>query len=756
MRAEAGLLFSKSRYTFPAMTCLSDAEINALAEGRHSNPFAVFGIHPLTPDDGGAPTEWVVRGLFPEALAVELVDPADHSHLAPMEHVAGGLFEGKLPLRRAYAFSVQWNDARTEILRDPYTCRSMLGEVDLYLLGEGQHWRLWEKLGAHAATLDGVEGTHFAVWAPNAERVSVVGDFNRWDGRRCPMRLHPSNGIWEIFLPGVGEGAHYKYEIRARGGGLHVKCDPVAFFAQHGIQTASLVHNMQRFVWNDGDWMHARRGTEWHRRPVSIYEVHLASWARKVEEANRPLSYRELGDRLIPYVKDLGFTHIELMPVAEHPFDGSWGYQVTGYFAPTSRFGNPDEFREFVDRCHAAGIGVILDWVPAHFPKDAHGLANFDGTALYEHSDPRKGEHRDWGTLIFNYGRTEVRNFLIANALFWLDQYHIDGLRVDAVASMLYLDYSREPGDWVPNSHGGRENLEAISFLKQFNEVCYEHFPGVMTIAEESTAWPMVSRPTYLGGLGFGFKWNMGWMNDCLRYMALEPIHRKYHQGMITFSLLYAFHEHFMLVLSHDEVVHGKGSLLDKMPGDIWQKFANLRMFYAFMFAHPGKKLLFMGGEFGQWREWDHSGSLDWHLLAHPPHAGLQRLVRDLNHLLTSEPALYEKDDSHEGFEWVDFQDAESSVFSFLRKSDSGEPLLFVVNATPVPRSDYGVGVPAPGVYREVLNTDAEIYGGSNLGNFGGRHAESVGCHDRPCRIHLTLPPLAVVVLRRDTESPGA
>jgi len=514
------------------------------------------------------------------------------------------------------------------------------------------------------------------------------------------------------------------------------------------VKTASMVFDLKRYKWSDGDWMHQRKVIEWQKRPVSIYEVHLGSWARVVEEENRPLSYRELGDRLIPYVKKLGHTHIELMPIAEHPFDGSWGYQVTGYYAPTSRFGNPDEFRQFVDRCHAAEIGVILDWVPAHFPKDAHGLAKFDGSSLYEHADPRQGEHRDWGTLIFNFGRNEVRNFLIANALFWLQEYHLDGLRVDAVASMLYLDYSKEPGDWLPNSHGGRENLDAISFLKRFNEVCYEFFPGVMTIAEESTAWPMVSRPTYLGGLGFGFKWNMGWMNDSLRYMALEPIFRKYHQGSITFSLLYAFHEHFMLVLSHDEVVHGKGSLLDKMPGDVWQKFANLRMFYGYMFGHPGKKLLFMGCEFGQWSEWKHDESLDWHLLENPQHAGLAQLITDLNHLLVTEPALYELDDDHMGFEWIDFQDAESSIFSFLRKSVDGAFILFVVNATPVPRHNYRVGVPQPGYYREILNTDAGIYGGSNLGNLGGREAESVSCHGRPWSVDLTIPPLAVVAFK--------
>ncbi len=730
-----------------AMATLQDSDVYALLEARHSNPFAVLGPHAV--GDG-----WAVRAILPGAKEVAVVEPGGDGDRIVAERVGeSDLFEAQLPVARPYALRVVWWDDRVEVVRDPYAFRPHIGEVDLYLMGEGQHWRLWEQLGAHLIALDGVAGVHFGLWAPNAERVSVVGDFNQWDGRRHPMRLHPANGVWEIFIPGLGEGVHYKFEIRTRHGEILTKTDPLAFYAQHGVQTASLTFNLRRYQWSDGDWMHARKGKEWHREPVSVYEVHLGSWARVTEDGNRFLSYIELADRLIPYVKEQGFTHIELMPVAEHPFDGSWGYQVTGYFAPTSRYGNPDEFRAFVDRCHAEGLGVLLDWVPAHFPKDAHGLARFDGSALYEHSDPRQGEHRDWGTLIFNFGRNEVRNFLIANALFWLDQYHIDGLRVDAVASLLYLDYSREPGDWIPNIHGGRENLEAIDFLKKFNEVCYDHFPGVMTVAEESTAWPMVSRPTYLGGLGFGFKWNMGWMNDSLRYMSREPVFRKYHQGDITFSLLYAFHEHFMLALSHDEVVHGKGSLIDKMPGDVWQRFANLRMYYGYLFGHPGKKLLFMGGEFGQWSEWKHDQSLDWHLLDFPMHAGLQRLVRDLNHLYTGSSALYELDDSYEGFEWIDFQDAEASVFSFLRKSRSGEQLLFAINATPVPRYSYWLGVPELGFYEEVLNTDSEIYGGSNLGNYGGTEAFSHHLHGRPACICIHLPPLTTIIFRKRNAS---
>jgi 1,4-alpha-glucan branching enzyme len=563
------------------------------------------------------------------------------------------------------------------------------------------------------------------------------------------MRKLLGSGVWEIFLPAVHEGDHYKFEIKAAHGGILLKSDPFAFFSQHGTATASIVFNLKRYGWADEEWMEYRKTQEWHRRAVSMYEVHLGSWARHHAEGNRYLSYRELADSLLNYVCDMGYTHIELMPVAEHPFDGSWGYQVTGYYAPTSRFGNPDEFRYFVDRCHQRGIGVIVDWVPGHFPKDPHGLAEFDGTDLFEHADPRQGEHMDWGTLIFNYGRNEVRNFLIGNALFWMEEYHIDGLRVDAVASMLYLDYSRKAGEWVPNCFGGRENLEAIDFMKRFNEVCYSRFPGIMTCAEESTAWPGVSRPTYLGGLGFGFKWNMGWMHDFLKYMSLDPVFRRYHQGDVTFSLIYAFHEHFILVLSHDEVVHGKGSLFQKMPGDWWQKFANLRMFYAWMYAHPGKKLLFMGQEFAQTREWNHNQGLDWWLLDFPEHDGLRRLVAHLNWLYKNEPALWELDDTYEGFEWIDFHDADNSVIAFMRKAHNGAPLVFVVNATPVVREWYRIGVPGEGFYEEILNTDAQTYGGSNVGNYGGMHAEPVSWQGQSHSIVLRLPPLATIGFKK-------
>jgi len=726
----------------------SEGAINAIVTATHGDPFSVLGMHL-------AGEQLVVRAFRPDARALAVRNLANGTRFEAVQLHASGFFEAALERaeeRFPYILEFTGHDGSEWEQRDPYSFGVLLGPLDLHLFGEGNHYEIYHKLGAHLREVDGARGTSFHVWAPNAQRVSVVGDFNHWDGRVHPMRKLLGCGVWEIFLPDIGEGAHYKFEIKAAHGGLLLKSDPFAFFGQHGTATASMVFDLSRYQWNDAPWIAARREKEWHRAPLSVYEVHLGSWQRKVEENNRFLSYRELADTLLPYVCELGYTHIELLPVAEHPFEGSWGYQVTGYFAPTSRFGNPDEFRYFVDRCHQAGIGVILDWVPGHFPKDAHGLAEFDGTDLFEHADPRQGEHMDWGTLIFNYGRNEVRNFLIANGLFWLEQYHIDGLRVDAVASMLYLDYSRKPGEWVPNIHGGRENLEAIHFIKRFNEVCYERFPGIITIAEESTAWPGVSRPTYLGGLGFGFKWNMGWMHDFLTYMQKDPVHRRFHQGDITFSLIYAFHEHFILVLSHDEVVHGKGALLDKMPGDIWQKFANLRMFYAWMYAHPGKKLLFMGGEFGQWREWNHNQSLDWHLLQYPEHDGLRRLVQHLNWLYKTEPALFEADDSYEGFEWIDFHDSDNSVVAFKRKSRSGDILVFVVNATPVVREAYRVGVNGTGFYQEILNTDAQTYGGSNAGNMGGVHADPMPWQGKSHSILVRLPPLAVVGFKRQNS----
>jgi len=689
----------------------------------------------------------------PDAKQVDiLLDPKSKNGAIAAERIhREGFFQATIPNATRdldYRVRITGHHGSEQVTRDAYQYGPIMGEVDLHLFAEGQHWQIYEKFGAHLREIGGERGVYFAVWAPNAQRVSVVGDFNNWDGRVNPMRRLLGAGVWELFLPGITEGAHYKFEIRTQTGALLLKSDPFAFFSQHGTSTASLVCNLERYKWSDGDWIESRRKKDWPRSPISIYEVHLGSWQRKTGEENRQLSYLELAETLLPYVLEMGYTHIELMPIAEHPFEGSWGYQVTQYFAPTSRFGTPDECRHFIDKCHQAGIGVIMDWVPAHFPKDAHALAEFDGTDLYEHMDPRQGEHQDWGTLIFNFGRNEVRNFLIGNALFWFDKYHIDGLRVDAVASMLYLDYSRKEGQWIPNVFGGRENLDAIYFLKRCNEVCYEKFPGIMTIAEESTAWPGVSRPTYLGGLGFGFKWNMGWMHDFLQYMSLDPIFRRFHHNNITFSLLYAFQENFILVLSHDEVVHGKRSLISKMPGDEWQKFANLRMFHAWMYGQPGKKLLFMGGEFGQWHEWNHDTSLDWHLLGQPKHDGLRRLVQHLNYIYKSEPALWQQDDSFEGFEWIDFHDADNSVVSFIRKSRDGEKVVFVVNATPIVRPDYRLGVPAAGFYREIINTDAETYGGGNVGNYGGVQSEGHQWMGREHSILIQLPPLATVAFK--------
>ncbi len=631
--------------------------------------------------------------------------------------------------------------------------RPLLGfltEYDLYLLNESTHYNAWTKLGAHPAVVDGVPGTRFAVWAPDAENVSVIGDFNEWKDGRHPLRPRGSSGFWEGFVEGASQGQRYKYAIHSRYGGYQAeKSDPYGFAAEIRPSTASVIWDLSGYQWGDGAWMAERGERQALDRPVSIYEVHLGSWMRVPEEGNRWLTYRELAPRLAKYVKTQGFTHVELLPVSEHPYDASWGYHPVGYFAPTSRYGTPDDFRHFVDHLHQAGIAVLLDWVPAHFPRDAHGLGYFDGTHLYEHADPRQGEHRDWGSFVFNYGRREVSNFLLANALFWLEEYHIDGLRVDAVASMLYLDYSRQPGEWVPNAHGGRENLAAIDFLKRFNQLVYERHPDAVTVAEESTAWPMVSRPTYLGGLGFGLKWNMGWMHDILEYMVKDPVHRKYHHSDLTFGLLYAFHENFVLPFSHDEVVHGKGSMLGKMPGDVWQKFANLRLLYGFQFTQPGKKLLFMGQEFGQWNEWNHETSLDWHLLQHAPHAGLQHWVRNLNTLLKGEPALYERDFDPGGFQWIDANDSEQSILSFLRRGHDPDRMVAVVcNFTPVPRHNYRLGVPRGGFWEEALNSDATLYGGSGQGNFGGVHAAPVAAHGHGHSLSITLPPLAILVFR--------
>ena len=624
----------------------------------------------------------------------------------------------------------------------------LLTDYDLYLFGEGNHTRIYDKLGAHPMTLDGVEGVHFAVWAPNANRVSVVGDFNGWDGVRHRMQVRGATGVWEAFVPDAHVGTRYKFEIHPRGEGYFLKSDPYGFAFELPPASASIVSD-SRYEWQDAEWMQRRSGeSSWFEKPMAVYEVHLGSWARIPEESNRYLTYDELADRLIEYVHEMGYTHLELLPVMEHPFSGSWGYQVTGFYAPTSRFGTPAQFKRFVDKCHRAGVGVILDWVPGHFPKDAFALAKFDGTALYEHQDPRQGEHRDWGTLIFNYGRNEVRNFLLANALFWLEEFHVDGLRVDAVASMLYLDYSRQHGQWVPNRFGGRENLEAIDFVRQMNTLTHAQQPGSITIAEESTSWPSVSRPTYVGGLGFTYKWNMGWMNDILEYFRQDPIHRRWHHNKITFSMMYAFSENFMLPFSHDEVVHGKGSMFGKIPGDDWQKAATLRALYGFMYAHPGKKLMFMGCEFGQGREWNYDRSLDWHLLHQPLHAGLQRFVADLNRVYTSERAMYEQDFTPAGFTWIDCNDNENSVVSLMRRDKDGGSVVALFNFTPVPRDGYRIGVPFSGAYNELINSDSEAYGGSNLGNAGVVFTEDIASHGFDQSLRLAIPPLSFLLLK--------
>ncbi|MCU0494936.1 MAG: 1,4-alpha-glucan branching protein GlgB [Serpentinimonas sp.] len=721
-------------------------EVVALLEARHGNAFGFLGCHTL--DDGrkvartfqpSARRAW----FWPEGAAAGIEAEKSHHY---------GLFDLEIDPAHAHG-RYEWEYENFEgghwRTPDPYAFRPLLGDQDMYFFREGTHRRLYDCLGAHPDEIDGISGIRFAVWAPNARRVSVVGDFNNWDGRVHPMRLRIESGIWEIFIPSIPAGTHYKFELLSSEGHLLTKSDPFAFFSQHGTLTASLAYDLGRYTWGDSAWMQARASRHLYSHPMSIYEVHPGSWKRVPADNNRWQSWLEMADELIPYVKNLGFTHLELMGVAEHPFDGSWGYQVTGYYAPTSRYGTPDEFRAFVDRCHQNGLGVILDWVPGHFPKDAHGLARFDGTALFEHADPRQGEHQDWGTLIFNYGRNEVRNFLVANALFWLREYHIDGLRVDAVASMLYLDYSRNEGEWVPNAFGGRENLDAIAFMRELNRVCYEEHPGTTIVAEESTAWPGVSKPIDSGGLGFGFKWNMGWMNDSLRYVAHDPVHRKYHHGEATFSMLYAYDENFILVLSHDEVVHGKGSMINKMPGDRWQKFANLRMFYAWMWAHPGKKLLFMGGEFGQWNEWSHERSLDWHLFLGAEHAGLQKLVATLNELYTSRPALHALCHQPGGFEWLDANDADGSLFPFVRTGPDGERIYIVVNATPVPRKAYRLGVADAGAYRELLNTDAIEFGGSNVRNAPLLLTTETPWQNQPRSLVVDIPPLGAVYLAR-------
>ena len=731
------------------MVALS-AGARAVLEARHGDPFAFLGMHAA----GG---NLCVRVFLPWARRLWAVDAATGEVAGELSRVhEEGLWSGMLGRRPRFRYRLRAEGALGTVeFDDVYAFPPVLGDFDIHLLAEGTHHESYAVLGSHWREHDGVLGVSFAVWAPNARRVSVVGDFNDWDGRRYPMRLRQGAGIWEIFIPGLEPDHVYKYEILGAGGTLlPLKADPYAERAERPPATATVVAPPSRHGWNDTEWIETRWRRNDRHAPISIYEAHLGSWRRNAAEGRRYLTYRELAEQLVPYVRDMGFTHLELMPVSEYPFDGSWGYQPIGLFAPTNRFGTPDDFRAFVEACHAAGLALWLDWVPGHFPTDAHGLARFDGMALYEHADPRQGFQPDWNTYVYNFGRREVANFLLSNARYWIDAFHIDGLRVDAVASMLYLDYSRQAGEWVPNEFGGRENLAAIAFLKRMNELVFGTGSGATTAAEESTAWPMVSRPTYLGGLGFGFKWNMGWMHDTLRYMAQDPIHRKYHHNDLTFGLLYAFQENFVLPLSHDEVVHGKGSLVGKMPGDRWQRFANLRAYYGFMWTHPGKKLLFMGGEFAQQHEWNHDTSLDWHLLGDPLHRGVQRAVRDLNRLYRELPALHELDTEPDGFQWIDAGDAEQSTLAYMRRSrDPHELAVVVANFTPVPRHDYRIGVPHGGLYRERFNSDAFDYGGSGLGNAGAVRAQAHPAHGQAHSLVLTLPPLATLLF---THEPGS
>ncbi|RLC28216.1 MAG: 1,4-alpha-glucan branching enzyme [Deltaproteobacteria bacterium] len=733
---------------------LTPEEIRHLVSARIADPFAFLGPHRAALEDGPCT---VVRALLPGARRVAVLDVDPPGKTAARLVDAGGLFEAVFPGERdlpPYRLEADFGTGPPATFYDCYAFGPVLTDEDLYLFNEGNHDRIYERMGAHPMAHQGIRGVLFAVWAPSATRVSVVGDFNQWDGRRHQMRCRDRSGVWELFVPHLGTGTRYKFEIRTREGTLLIKSDPFGFRFELRPRTAAVVDDPSPFPWSDGDWMAARRKQDPLKRPMAVYEVHLGSWRRKQQEGDRWITYREAAEELVAHVREMGFNHIQFLPLAEHPFDGSWGYQVTGYYAPTSRHGTPHDLMYLIDRCHREGLGVILDWVPAHFPGDPHGLEYFDGTHLYEHADPRKGRHRDWDTLIFNYGRNEVRNFLTANALYWLDRFHFDGLRVDAVASMLYLDYSRKDGDWVPNRYGGRENLEAVEFIRALNTKIFQYFPGAVTVAEESTAWPGVTRPVHLGGLGFMFKWNMGWMHDMLAFMSMDPIHRRFHMDKLTFALLYAFSENFILPLSHDEVVHGKASLLSKMPGDRWQKFANLRLLLGYMYAEPGKKTLFMGGEIGQWSEWGHDRQVEWELLQHPPHQGLQRYVRDLNRMYASEPALYERDTDPGGFQWIDFRDTDATVVSFIRKGDApGERLLFVFNFTPVPRPGYRVGAPVPGFYREVINSDAAVYGGSNVGMAGGATADPVPCHGLPASLTLTLPPLGMLVLKPAREN---
>ncbi|MBK8186231.1 MAG: 1,4-alpha-glucan branching protein GlgB [Cellvibrio sp.] len=727
----------------PADKLLSD-ELIRIIEATHHDPFSVLGRH-LLGSKSDAAADTLIRVYLPGARTAALVHQGQEFSLKRIE--GSDFFEWKgIGKYIKDHYQIHWFDRHNQehLDFDPYIFAPFLGDLDVHLFNEGQHWNIYQLLGAHEREINGIKGVTFATWAPNAERISIVGDFNEWDGRRHPMRVRGASGLWELFIPGLSAGSLYKFEIRNRQtGDIFLKADPYGQAFELRPQTSAIVVN-SNYEWKDAFWLQARAERNWLKSPFSVYELHLGSWRRGW--ANEFLNYRELAHQIVDYVKPLGFTHIEILPISEHPFDDSWGYQTTGYFAPTSRFGTPDDFKYCVDYLHQHNIGIILDWVPAHFPKDAFALAKFDGTALYEHEDPRLGEHRDWGTLIYNYGRNEVRNFLLSNALFWLKEFHIDGLRVDAVASMLYLDYSREDGDWLPNQYGGNENIEAIHFLRQFNELCHGHCPGALVIAEESTAWPQVTRPTWVGGLGFTLKWNMGWMHDTLNYFTKDPIHRQFHHDQLTFGMMYAFTENFMLPFSHDEVVHGKGSMIGKMPGDDWQKMANLRLLYTYMFTYPGTKLLFMGSEFAQWSEWANNRSLDWHLLDYAPHRGVHDTVRDLNHLYRNRSELYERSFEWNGFEWLDCHDSTQSIVSYIRKSDTGF-VIVLLNFTPIPRYAYRVGVPVAGQYKELFNSDSMFYGGSNLGNAEGLYSQDIPWMNHPYSVEITLPPLAGLII---------
>jgi 1,4-alpha-glucan branching enzyme len=728
------------------MPVISQDALNALAFADHGSPRDILGLHETE-------TGVVVRALRPDARDMWLVSGKKKPQ--PMKRIHdAGIFELEVPKVKKldYHFSYENHFGQTFEVQDGYNAPSQFGELDFYLHSQGTHRTIYDKLGAHPVEVNGVKGVNFAVWAPNARRVSVVGNFNYWDARYAPMQFLGASGIWELFIPGIEVGEAYKYAIRSHVKGYEAeKIDPYAFFAEKRPQTASIVTDLSTYTWGDSEWMEKRATFNALTAPISIYEMHLGSWKR---DANGEwLNYRQLADELVPYLNDMGFTHIEALPVAEHPFDGSWGYQVTGYYAPTSRYGTPQDFMYFVDKCHQHNIGVILDWVPAHFPKDGHALSFFDGTHLYSHEDPRQGEHPDWGTYVFNYGRGEVRNFLTANALFWLKKYHIDGFRVDAVSSMVYLDFSRKHGEWIPNKYGGRENLDAVDFLKEFNTVVHEEHPGVFTVAEESTSWAMVSRPVYLGGLGFTLKWNMGWMHDTLNYIKQDPIYRRYAHNQMTFAMMYAYTENFVLSLSHDEVVHGKGSLINKAPGDWWQKFATLRALMGYQYTSVGKKLNFMGHELGQWREWSEERSLDWDLLSLPTHQGMQQWIRDLNKLYLANPALYEADYATEGFQWIEANDYEQSQYSYIRYTkDRKEAIIVVCNFTPVVREGYRIGVPEAGHYDEILNSDAAVYAGGNVGNYGGRTAEAIPWNRLDYSLSITVPPLAVVIFKKKSE----